>query len=105
MLSQADKALYKAKRSGRNNVVCHSGAIDRFFKQTPQESENGESNQNKVSQHIPHHVVKALMLALEHRDVPTAEHSRMVGDLCVATAHELMSMNECFVLEIAGIAA
>lgn len=103
LLSQADKALYKAKRSGRNSVVCHSGAIDRFFEQTPQESENGESNRNKVSQHIPHHVVKALMLALEHRDVPTAEHSRKVGDLCVATAHELMSMNECFVLEIAGM--
>ena len=52
--------------------------------------------------HIPHHVVQALMLALEHRDVPTAEHSRQVGDLCVAAAQGLMSINECAVLEIAG---
>ena len=43
------------------------------------------------------------MLALEHRDVPTAEHSRKVGDLCVAAAQGLMSINEIAVLEIAGL--
>jgi HD-GYP domain-containing protein (c-di-GMP phosphodiesterase class II) len=43
------------------------------------------------------------MRALEHRDAATAEHSRQVGDLCVAAAQGLMSINECFVLEIAGM--
>jgi HD-GYP domain-containing protein (c-di-GMP phosphodiesterase class II) len=42
------------------------------------------------------------MLALEHRDVATADHSRKVGDLCAAAGRDLMSINECSVLEIAG---
>jgi diguanylate cyclase (GGDEF)-like protein/PAS domain S-box-containing protein len=102
LLSQADKALYEAKRRGRNRVVCHSKEIAHL----PEKDSGGlarrESEEKGVNVHIPHHVVNALMLALEHRDIATAEHSRQVGDLCAAAAQGKMSINECFVLEIAG---
>ncbi len=103
LISQADKALYKAKAGGRNGVVAYSEAIGHLSDDAPDADRSPAPNTIDVKAHIPHHVVKALMLALEHRDVPTAEHSRQVGDLCVAAAQGLMSINECFVLEIAGL--
>ena len=103
LTSQADMALYIAKNSGRNKVVEYQAVIDNYIKKdTGEDGTHGSGGQN-VDTHIPHHVVNALMLALEHRDVPTAEHSRKVSDLCVATAQGQMSTNECAVLEIAGL--
>jgi diguanylate cyclase (GGDEF)-like protein/PAS domain S-box-containing protein len=96
LLDKADKALYKAKTSGRNRAVAYNAATDFLHDDTH------EANRGDGSPHIPHHVVNALMMALEHRDVPTAEHSRKVGELCAAAAQGLMSTSECFVLEIAG---
>jgi putative nucleotidyltransferase with HDIG domain len=43
------------------------------------------------------------MSALAHRDSATAEHSQRVADLCIATAKGLMSVNNCFVLEVAAL--
>jgi hypothetical protein len=40
---------------------------------------------------------------MSYRDQPTAAHSRRVADLCVATAEGLLSMRECYVLEIAAL--
>ena len=102
LLGQADKALYNAKASGRNCVIVYRAAFDHLAKNTPDVDDPQGSSERAAKVHIPHHVVKALMLAFEHRDVPTAEHSRQVGDLCIAAARGLMSTNECFVLEIAG---
>ncbi len=102
LLGQADKALYKAKANGRNGVFAYSRAMDRHVENAPDADPSRMPTPRDDKVHIPHHVVKALMLALEHRDVPTAEHSRQVGDLCVAAAQGLMSINDCFVLEIAG---
>ena len=103
LLSQADKALYVAKRTGRNRVVCFSEEIDRHSTENDvAESASCTPEKKGAEVYIPHHVVNALMLALEHRDVATAEHSRKVGDLCVAAGRGLMSINECSVLEIAG---
>ena len=102
LLNQADKALYRAKTSGRNSTVSYSETVD-----DQSEGDSGKiqpqlTEKSAAGPHIPHHVVKALMLALEHRDVPTAEHSRKVGDLCVTAAQGLMSLSDCAVLEIAG---
>ena len=103
LLNQADKALYKAKNNGRNRVIEYSTAIDDRAESDTGVGDVREKETPGADAHIPHHVVKALMLALEHRDVPTAEHSRKVGDLCVAAAQGLMSINEIAVLEIAGL--
>jgi len=103
LLSRADKALYHAKNSGRNRVIEYSEAVDDHSESDTGDGDVRETETPGAGAHIPHHVVKALMLALEHRDVPTAEHSRKVGDLCVAAAQDLMSINECAVLEIAGL--
>jgi diguanylate cyclase (GGDEF)-like protein len=103
LLSQADKALYEAKRRGRDRVVGYSEETACLSDKDPGASASCEPDNKGADVHIPHHVVNALMLALEHRDIATAEHSRQVGDLCVAAAQGLMSINECFVLEIAGL--
>jgi diguanylate cyclase (GGDEF)-like protein/PAS domain S-box-containing protein len=103
LLSQADKALYEAKRRGRNRVVCHSEEIAGLPEKDSGGATGCEADHKGADVHIPHHVVNALILALEHRDMATAEHSRQVGDLCAAAARGMMSMNECFVLEIAGL--
>ena len=101
-LSQADKALYVAKWEGRNRVVSYNLEISRHTESDTADFEDCDPKKKGTNVHIPHHVVNALMLALEHRDVATAEHSRRVGDLCAAAGRDLMSMNECSVLEIAG---
>jgi diguanylate cyclase (GGDEF)-like protein/putative nucleotidyltransferase with HDIG domain len=103
LLDQADKSLYVAKRTGRNCVVS--------WDEVP---ENVEIDESKVSRtrpveepdfetSIPFHAVTALISALSYRDSATAEHSRRVADLCVATANGLMSLSDAYVLEIAAL--
>jgi diguanylate cyclase (GGDEF)-like protein/PAS domain S-box-containing protein len=102
LLSQSDKALYAAKRKNRNRVVCYSEEIAGLSDKDFAESASGTPDKKSADVYIPHHVVNALMLALEHRDIATAEHSRKVGELCAAAAQGMMSISECAVLEIAG---
>ncbi len=102
LLNQADKALYKAKTSGRDSTVSYAETLADQVEGESGRIQPLSAENSPAGPHIPHHVVKALMLALEHRDVPTAEHSRKVADLCVAAAQGLMSINACAVLEIAG---
>ena len=40
---------------------------------------------------------------LTYRDAESAEHSRCVADLAVATAQRLMSHRQCYVLEVAAL--
>ncbi|MFN9717647.1 MAG: diguanylate cyclase [Planctomycetota bacterium] len=103
MLDQADKCLYVAKRNGRNQVV-------RFDKAQKQIAQLGETlapvrkekhGSDNVS--IPFQAVSALVAAMSYRDQATAAHSRRVADLCVATAEGLLSMRECYNLEIAAL--
>jgi HD-GYP domain-containing protein (c-di-GMP phosphodiesterase class II) len=77
-------------------------AFDALIDRAPTKDTAGQEGAEDASLRIPHHVVNALMMALAHRDVPTAEHSRKVGELCAAVAQGLMTAGECFVLEIAG---
>jgi diguanylate cyclase (GGDEF)-like protein len=104
LLDQADKCLFVAKRHGRNQVV-------RFDKATKQIAQLGDSAaperrksapaQPVVS--IPFQAVTALVSAMSFRHQPTAAHSRRVADLCVSAGEGLLSMRECYTLEIAAL--
>ena len=104
LLDQADQCLYVAKRNGRNQVV----RWDKAREQVEQLSEEvaptrREEQQQLAATVIPFHAVAALTSALAHRDQAAAVHSRRVADMCVATAEGLLSLRECYVLEIASL--
>jgi HD-GYP domain-containing protein (c-di-GMP phosphodiesterase class II) len=103
LLGQADKALYAAKNSGRNMAIRWDICKDWFSHKYPEATEKPAKEYDPDGAYIPYHVVSALMLALGHRDVETAEHSRQVAEFCVAAAQNLMSLSDCFVLEVAGL--
>jgi len=103
LLDQADKCLYVATRDGRNQVI-------RFDKSQKQIAQLGETpatarkeKQRPPNVTIPFQAVSALVAAMSYRDQPTAAHSRRVADLCVATAEGLLSMRECYSLEISAM--
>ncbi len=102
LLDQADKALYAGKHRGRNCVVSwrEIAHLPELPKKKGREEEKLSTN---VPVPIPFHAVTALFTALAHRHADTAEHSRRVADLCVATARKLMSQSDCYILEVAGL--
>lgn len=101
MLEQADKCLYFAKRNGRNQVARWDTVPDdidiRDAEHSPVESDD------ETSSLIPFRAVSALISALAFRDQETASHSRRVADLCVMIGEGLVSMRDCYLLEIAGL--
>ena len=106
LLDQADKCLYYAKRNGRNRVVRWDRAkdeIDQGDRELARGRADDEVEKLDPDAAIPFHAVAALMTALAHRDQSTAAHSRRVADACVATAEGLLSMKDCYVLEIAAL--
>lgn len=103
LLSQADNALYAAKNSGRNMAIRWDICKGWLSHKEAQAPEQPSHERDQDGPYIPYHVVSALMLALAHRDVETAEHSRQVAEFCVAAAQNLMSVSDCFVLEVAGL--
>ncbi|HQX52797.1 MAG TPA: diguanylate cyclase, partial [Planctomycetaceae bacterium] len=104
LLDQADKCLYVAKRHGRNQVV----RFDKATEQIAQLANNiapgrrtAPKPQSATS--IPFQAVAALVSAMSFRHQPTAAHSRRVADLCVAAGEGVLSMRECYTLEIAAL--
>lgn len=104
LLDQADKCLYVAKRTGRNRVIRWDHASEQIAELANEEAPTREEEQQqRDASAIPYHAVAALTSALAHRDREAAIHSRRVADLCVATAEGLLSMRECYVLELASL--
>lgn len=104
LLDQADKCLYVAKRHGRNQVVRY----DKAQKQIAQLGDTLAPQRIKAARKesavsIPFQAVAALVSAMTFRHQPTAAHSRRVADLCVAAGEGLLSMRECYTLEIAAL--
>ena len=101
-LDQADKALYVAKRTGRNRIVRWDQIPEATeFRETSRTSETPATTEAKT--HIPFTAVSVLVSALECRDSDTAEHSRRVANLCVAIADGLMSEESKYILEVAAL--
>ncbi|MFL5327545.1 MAG: diguanylate cyclase [Gemmataceae bacterium] len=102
LLDQSDKALYAAKRTGRNKVV-------RFDQVSPEDPIAPRPVAVDVppaarpETAIPYAAVTALISALAYRDSLTAEHSRRVADLCVATGADLLSESDVYLLEVAAL--
>jgi diguanylate cyclase (GGDEF)-like protein/PAS domain S-box-containing protein len=101
LIAQADEALYAAKRSGRNCVVVWNEMLK--GRQEQPVPPIVAAADIAIESSIPFHAVTSLITALAHRDPRTAEHSRRVADLCVATARGSMSERECYVLEVAAL--
>jgi diguanylate cyclase (GGDEF)-like protein/putative nucleotidyltransferase with HDIG domain/PAS domain S-box-containing protein len=104
LLDQADKALYHAKRSGRNRAICFDDVPDGDMAPSRFGARRAEAEPRQDAPiPIPFHAVTALVTALAHRHADTAHHSRRVADLAVTLANGLLTQTECYVLEVAAL--
>ncbi|MEO8494561.1 MAG: diguanylate cyclase [Planctomycetota bacterium] len=102
LLDRADKCLYVAKRSGRNQVVRWDDVPADLVVDESQISRTKAPEVGSLLS-IPYHAVTALTSALGYRDQITAAHSRRVADLCVSCAEGLLSLKDRYTLEVAAL--
>ncbi len=102
VLDQADKALYVAKRKGRNQVRRWDQVTEGDL-QTEQKTATQDAEPSVGEPLIPYPAVASLLTALSFRDPNTALHSTRVAELSVAVARGLMSVKDTYVLEIAAL--
>jgi len=67
------------------------------------QAQAAQENPKPVKEAIPYHAVSALLSALAYRDQKTAAHSWRVADLCVAVGEGLLSLSDCYALEMAAL--
>lgn len=106
MMDQADKALYAAKRAGRNRVMRFDLAPKELLDgakegRKPPELVRAPRSTDEVA--IPFQAVSGLLAALGYRHAETAEHCRRVADLCVQAAGGLMSQKDAYLMEMAAL--
>ena len=105
LIDQADRCLYEAKHLGRNCVVPVTEIdLEADLPETADDRAPTDAVKNGPSgTRIPFQAVTALISALAYRDQRTASHCRRVADLAVATAEGLLSLSDCYTLEIAAL--
>lgn len=103
LLEQADKSLYGAKHSGRNNVKHWTPEID-ALEETNKKKALEAQNLSLIDDHpISYHAVVSLHAALTYRHADTAIHSQRVAELSVGLGRGLMPVSKLYMLEIAAL--
>lgn len=109
LIRRATLALDAAVRAGCNRVVRWDVLSPRDKSEDAARHDLPDSPKAQCHQEaerdvpISYHAVTSLVSALADRDGATAEHSRRVADLCVATARGFLSERDCYLLEVASL--
>jgi len=103
LLDQADKCLYVAKRSGRNQVVRYDAVPEDLVVDESKIAREKPSGVDINTPTIPYSAVSALVSALTYRDQQTGMHSKRVSSYAALLAQRMLSPSEVYVVEIAAL--